>query len=61
MKIPIQHEIRRTAMPAYTCPYCKQHFFDVKVYHHEPEQVTCPHCKHTFPTDPLKARMPEDQ
>lgn len=48
-------------MPGYTCPYCKQHFFDVMVYHHKPEQVTCPRCKHTFPTDPVKSRLPEDQ
>jgi len=48
-------------MPGYTCPYCKQHFFDVMVYHHKPEQVTCPRCKHTFPTDPLKASLSEDQ
>ncbi len=39
-------------MPGYMCPYCKNHFYDVKVYHHEPDKVTCPRCKRDFPTTP---------
>jgi DNA-directed RNA polymerase subunit RPC12/RpoP len=37
-------------MPSYICPHCSQPVIDVKVYHHEPEQVTCPYCKTTFKT-----------
>jgi DNA-directed RNA polymerase subunit RPC12/RpoP len=37
-------------MPSYICPRCSQPVIDVKVYHHEPEQVTCPYCKTTFKT-----------
>ena len=38
-------------MPAYICPSCKKEVVDVKVYHHEPDEVTCPYCKTRFKTD----------
>lgn len=38
-------------MPSYKCPKCQKAVVDLKVYHHEPEQVTCPYCKTTFKTN----------